>query len=236
MEWLKAIGRSDVLTDIMSICADELERLGADRCSYHYTLSYTSQISADALIIQRGFPADWIALYNERNFREADPIPNFIMASGITMTWQSVLDQQALTPTQAEFADALHRHGLHHGIGTPLFGPKGMEAYAAIGFDDPEKLNDFDSIREMITIAQAGHRRANVVMQKNFENQVSLSRREKEVLHWIARSKSNTDIATILGLSVTTVEVYVRRLYEKLKVNDRIAATVRGLRWGLVKL
>lgn len=236
LKWLKEIGRSETITDIFSICADEIEKLGADRSSYHCTPSYTSQVSADTLVIQRGFSRDWIDLYEKHNFRECDPIPNFVMAAGVTMTWQSAIEQQSLTQAQCEFVDALRAHGIHHGVGSPLFGQKGMEGYAAIGFDDPVKLEDQDNIREMITIVQAGHRRANIVMQNSFENKVSLSKRETEVLHWIARSKSNTDIATILGVSATTVEVYVRRLYEKLKVNDRIAATVRGLRWGLVKL
>lgn len=236
MKWLKKIGRSETITDIMSICADEIAALGANRSSYHCTPSYTSQISAETVVIQRGFPCDWIDLYQKRNFRECDPIPNFVMAAGFSMTWQAAIDAQVLTPEQQEFVDALHAHGLYHGIGVPLFGQKGMEAYAAIGFNDPQKLGDQDMLREMVTIFQAGHRRANTIMQKSFYAQVSLSRRETEVLHWIARSKSNTDIATILGVSATTVEVYVRRLYEKLHVNDRIAATVRGLRWGLVKL
>lgn len=236
MKWLKKIGRSDTITDIISICADEIQRLGADRSSYHATPGYGALPSGDALVIQRGFPGQWIDLYQQRDFRANDPVCHFVMTAGMTMSWNSAIQQQNLTPGQAAYAKEMYRHGLRHGVSSPLFGPRGMEAYAAIGFDDPARLEDPDSIREMIIIAQAGHRRASALMQKNFEAKVSLSKRETEVLHWIARSKSNTDIATILGVSANTVEVYVRRLYEKLKVNDRVAATVRGLRWGLVRL
>lgn len=236
MKWLKEIGRSEDITEIVNICADEVQRLGADRSSYHVSPSFSSLTSSDTLVIHRGFPEKWIELYRERNFGACDPVSDYVMASGSTMSWQSAIESTDLTPDQAEVATGLRAHGLLYGVGSPLFGPQGMEAYASIGFDDPAKLEDHDSIREMIIIAQAGHRRASVILQKSVETRISLSRREAEVLHWIARSKSNTDIATILGVSANTVEVYVRRLYEKLKVNDRIAATVRGLRWGLVRL
>lgn len=236
MKWLKAIGQSENITEIVSICADEMQKRGADRSSYHVSPSYSSLTSADTLVVHRGFPESWVDLFRERNYRACDPICEHVMASGTTMSWQATIDLQDLTPKQAEMVNELHAHGLRHGVASPLFGPSGMEAYIAIGFDDQAKLEDPDPIREMIIIAQAGHRRASAVMQKALNKQVSLSRREAEVLHWIARSKSNNDIATILGVSATTIEVYVRRLYEKLEVHDRIAATVRGLRWGLVKL
>lgn len=236
MKWLKEIGQSENITEIVSICADEIQKRGADRSSYHVSPNYSSLTSADTLIIHRGFPESFADLFREPNYRACDPICEYVMASATTMSWQTAIDQQDLTPKQAGAVKTLHAHGLRHGVASPLFGPRGMEAYIAIGFDDQAKLEDSDSIREMIIIAQAGHRRASAVMQKTLSKQVSLSKREAEVLHWIARSKSNNDIATILGVSATTIEVYVRRLYEKLDVHDRIAATVRGLRWGLVKL
>lgn len=236
MKWLKEIGRSENIAEIISVCGDEIERLGADRSSYHANPSYSPLTSSDTLVIQRGFPVKWIERYQQLDFRAHDPVSDFVMASGITMSWQTAIEQQDLTTAQTGFVEEMRSHGLCYGVGSPLFGPKGMEAYTAIGFDDPARMEDADVIREMIIVAQAGHRRASAVLRNIVQTQVSLSKREAEVLHWIARSKSNTDIATILGVSANTVEVYVRRLYEKLKVNDRISATVRGLRWGLVKL
>ncbi|WP_217272256.1 response regulator transcription factor [Sphingopyxis sp. BSNA05] len=64
----------------------------------------------------------------------------------------------------------------------------------------------------------------------------SLSNREHEVLLWIARGKSNSDIATILDISGSSVDTYVRRVFDKLNVNHRIAAILKGLHLGLVRL
>ncbi|HAV79983.1 MAG TPA: transcriptional regulator, partial [Erythrobacter sp.] len=65
---------------------------------------------------------------------------------------------------------------------------------------------------------------------------VSLSEREREVLEWMGRGKSSVDIGTILDISPETVRTYTRRIFDKLDTNDRVTATVRALKLGLVEL
>lgn len=63
-----------------------------------------------------------------------------------------------------------------------------------------------------------------------------LSRRETEVLRWIAAGKSNGDIGTILGISPHTVDSVCRRLMCKLDTTSRTTAAVRGAQRGLLPL
>ena len=60
-----------------------------------------------------------------------------------------------------------------------------------------------------------------------------LSAREKEVIHWVARGKSNSVIGDILGCSAHTVDTHLRRIFAKLDVSDRISAAVRAVALGL---
>lgn len=53
----------------------------------------------------------------------------------------------------------------------------------------------------------------------------TLTRRETEVLSWLARGKTNRDIADILGISRHTVSKHLEHLFEKLGVETRSAAT-----------
>ena len=64
---------------------------------------------------------------------------------------------------------------------------------------------------------------------------ITLSEREREVLLWMSRGKSGSDIAAILAISPETVRTYIRRIYDKLDVADRVAATVKGLKLGLIE-
>lgn len=55
-----------------------------------------------------------------------------------------------------------------------------------------------------------------------------LTRRESEVLLWIARGKSNRDIADILGLSPRTVNKHLEQVYVKLGVENRASAAIKA--------
>ena len=58
---------------------------------------------------------------------------------------------------------------------------------------------------------------------------LGISRREAEILLWMAQGKSNCDIAVICDISLGTVKKHVLHLFEKLGVENRAAATLRAL-------
>lgn len=51
-----------------------------------------------------------------------------------------------------------------------------------------------------------------------------LTRRENEVLRWLAAGKTNVDMGEILGISASTVGKHLEHIYEKLGVENRTAA------------
>lgn len=53
-----------------------------------------------------------------------------------------------------------------------------------------------------------------------------LSPRQREVARWIAAGKSNEAIAELLGIRLDTVKSHVRGVFEKLGVDDRLAAAL----------
>ncbi|HKY02616.1 MAG TPA: response regulator [Burkholderiales bacterium] len=52
----------------------------------------------------------------------------------------------------------------------------------------------------------------------------NLTQREAEVLNWLAKGKTNRDIAEILGMSPRTVNKHLEHIYVKLGVETRTAA------------
>uniref|UniRef100_UPI00289F5686 helix-turn-helix transcriptional regulator n=1 Tax=Tianweitania sp. TaxID=2021634 RepID=UPI00289F5686 len=56
-----------------------------------------------------------------------------------------------------------------------------------------------------------------------------LTARESEVLLWIARGKSNRDIAAVLSLSPRTVNKHLEQIYTKLGVENRATAAVKAM-------
>lgn len=58
---------------------------------------------------------------------------------------------------------------------------------------------------------------------------LGLTPRAAEALLWLAQGKTNSDIASILGITESTVKKHVQEMFEKLGVESRGAATVCAL-------
>jgi DNA-binding NarL/FixJ family response regulator len=56
-----------------------------------------------------------------------------------------------------------------------------------------------------------------------------LSPREQSVLELLAKGSTYKEIADVLGLSVPTIDTYIRRIYEKLQVHSRSEAIAKYL-------
>jgi len=64
---------------------------------------------------------------------------------------------------------------------------------------------------------------------KPLEKSLKLTPRVAETLLWIAQGKTNGDIATILGISESTVKKHVLEIFGQLGVETRSAASLRAL-------
>ncbi|MBC7367978.1 MAG: response regulator transcription factor [Undibacterium sp.] len=79
-------------------------------------------------------------------------------------------------------------------------------------------------------IAAAGARRRPVVEAEPAQLEpLGLTPREAEVLFWVARGKSNPEIATILGIGLTTVKKHLEATFAKLGVENRTSAAAMAL-------
>lgn len=91
---------------------------------------------------------------------------------------------------------------------------------------------------ELIRAIEARLRRAERQTNNEFKPDFStpepllklgLTPRAAEALLWLAQGKTNADIATILGITESTVKKHVQEMFEKLGVETRGAAAVRAL-------
>lgn len=66
------------------------------------------------------------------------------------------------------------------------------------------------------------------------EQRADLTGRELEVLHHLGKGRSNSEIATTLGISEETVKTHIKAVFQKLGVNDRTAAVISAIRHGII--
>ena len=72
-------------------------------------------------------------------------------------------------------------------------------------------------------------------LDTSYELQVRLTRRESEVLGLVVEGKSNKEVASELYCSKRTVDFHIARIYDKLKVSNRIQAVRRAALLGLLR-
>ena len=176
--------------------------------------------------------SEWL----ESNAFANDPVPDFVAKAGEVMTWEEVIAKVKIPKPQRHFIKLLFSHGLRGSIVVPLFGPNRRDSVAVCMFDVSVKNKHDALIGEIVITLRRAHYKICLLVIRDHARKIKLSKRESEVLHWMARGKSNPDIATILGISAETVDTYVRRLYPKLGVHDRVTAVAEGIARGLVLL
>jgi len=89
-------------------------------------------------------------------------------------------------------------------------------------------------IRAVEAIFRRSQRRSKREFKPDFTSvepllKFKLTPRAAETLLWLAQGKTNPDIATILGITESTVKKHVQEIFKKLHVETRGAATVRAL-------
>ncbi len=187
-------------------------------------------------MVQHGYEPRVVELYAEMGNGIHDPTLRIAFATGRAWRFSEVLSRFTLTSgeqrhreTVIQFPDA------KDGIGFPLFGPNGRDAYAVLGRPHDEEILDRIDRTALHMAAQAAHLHALRLDPASGVEGILLSEREIEILGWVAQGKSNGVIADILGISTATVDTYLRRIFEKLQVTDRTAAAVKGVSTGLVR-
>lgn len=92
--------------------------------------------------------------------------------------------------------------------------------------------------KDLLHAIAARLRRSEQTAQREFKPDFSsyepllkldLTPRVAEVLLWVAQGKTNGDIATILGISESTVKKHLLEIFQALGVETRSAATLRAL-------
>lgn len=229
------LGAANSAEELFGAWADIAQSYGAIMTSYHLTPAFNSQLGERTVVIHTDYPREWVELYANPDFRRHDPIPDYVMRTGEAISWRLAIASQTLTEEQQTFVKTMRGHGLNDGIALPLFGPNGREAYASMSIGRRIVPEDHLLIRMMVAIGQVAHRRAIMLIMRDYSHPVKLTRRETEVLQWMVRGKSNSEIGANLGISAATVDTFARRIYAKLNVNDRIKATLAGIARGLVR-
>jgi DNA-binding CsgD family transcriptional regulator len=228
---VRRIAAAEDIDEVLSIARAFYRLHGFEALSYARP-SHDTPGRTDMLF--RGFPEAWVSSYRE-GLDRLDPFPALAARSGRPLRYSVVMQGKPLAGDLLHFIEQARAHGVTDGYIFPTFGPR--QHLAAIGItmaDHPDRVDHAD-VPVLHCVAQAAHLRIDQ-FEEDVVERPRLAPREVTILHWIARGKSNEEIAMILGSKRPTIATHIKRIFIKLNVSDRAAAAVKGLKFGLINV
>ena len=232
-EFCAAVDTAQSLDELWAASMAVFAEFGISSASYHHFPPPGAEDGGKIRLYAKGFPDNWVQDYIARRLYLVDPIPGASKSTTTPFFWRDAIEMEKLTGPERDYIDWLKAQGIEDGLAIRVFGPNGRDGMVGLGFGAARPDLSKSQIRELQGICQIGHMVYIQLTQRQVPD-VPLTKREREVLEWVAKGKSNSVIGDIMGISTHTVDAYLRRIYQKLGVTDRISASVRGVGMGLV--
>jgi DNA-binding CsgD family transcriptional regulator len=209
---------------------------GVVRCSFFVVPPFHSASTGQGRQFWWGYHPDWIAHYFALRGNVRDEVPDFVLDSGKAMLWDDAVKLVPRTDENQQLSVKFSSFHKSDGVCVPLYGPHGYNALMTFSLGEQLASADDPRVVEITTLANKAF--AEYILELHTETIASivLSPRELEIIALSAKGDSNKALARKLGISPASVDTYLRRIYAKLNVDDRVQAVVRCLSLGLVRL
>lgn len=227
---LQAIKEAGTFAEIRAVTVEALNCMGFTGVYFISPVGGDRRVTGNLYF--DAIPPVW-----ERHYRSTlqhlDPLPRLSMAALKPVVWPDAVDNSVLDARQRRYMALAKQFGLARGVGISSYGSLGRVGFLGAIYpqDAPWPLSDVVIFRVQ-TLGQHSFLRF-CALHGPDENVPALSNRELEVLQWVAQGKSNPVIAEILGIALSSVNIYVKRIFAKLDVTDRTSASVRAVSLGL---
>lgn len=232
IDFLDGARSAKSLKQLETLYTKTLSNLGFRQWAYQVVRA--EALADERPVILTTFPEAWYQHYTKSSYNLIDPVVIHGPKQVIPFLWSSMsfgfkpsADQTRLFSEAAEF-------GLAEGLGVPIHGAQGSFAMASMVSDVPTAelqrlLSSYGDVVHLASLAFHSHARDHLALGRSGQEDVDLSRREREVLLWTARGKTRSEIGDILGLSHRTVEFYLLNARNKLGTANSLETVLRAV-------
>ncbi|MDB2438741.1 LuxR family transcriptional regulator [Hellea sp.] len=207
--------------------------LGVEALAYHHLPPPGAMDFDEKIFIARGFTPESVIDYKRRHSFFSSPFENRTLSLNEPIFWSNIKNK--IPYSEDQWATINNFYLTHNnGIIIPVHGPNNRNGCFILRFKDPNRRYSKAEVRKLQWICQYAHNKFCNLQTKHRKNPKSLTTREQEILTWVARGKSNSVIADIIGISQHTVNGYLRRIYLKTGTSDRTTASIRAIGEALI--
>ena len=208
--------------------------LGFDAASFHLLRRGLQSREGGDIPLIHSFPQDWVDYYVDNQCFLHDPVIAQAQKERRPFHWFQVNELRSLKPEEERFLSLLRDAGMTDGLAMPFFGPSGEVAYAGLGVKSGTIDLSPQELRMLHSSLYQIYNSCQSLRDEIRKPAPSLSPREREILLWVAKGKSNSVIADILSISEHTVDSLLRRIFRKLDVTSRVSAVIKAVQGNII--
>lgn len=231
MAYLDGVSHAETYSEIKTLLFAELAKLGALRFFHVFVPPYSFFDSDQIAFFQKGYeniPGFIRDLEAYLKTEEANTYFNFhrnreTRAYLVYPYKESAFSKKNLRKLLSQYKNYLSKSV---SVSVPVFGPNGHYGFYYVPFEQSE-ITKTDLRMAEFLCQNAHHRYVELTLYP--EQPIKLSPREKDVLTMLVRGKNNSAMATELDISRHTVDEYIRRIFVKLEVHDRVSASIKAM-------
>lgn len=225
-------GQAEGTDQIFDLFKGAVGEYGYDRITY---LAMPSPGAGEETAFETTYPEIWITHYLRQGYRNFDPVLDYTVGARTPFTWAALENDFVIGKRQRRILSEAREAGLHDGITIPLHGPYGELSAINMARAKPGEVDE-QVIQTCNLLAQHFHCVYSAQSRQTDETaRPDLTHREREVLLWCVKGKSNWAIGEILNISEHSVKFHMQNVYAKLGTNSRISAVVKAIRMGLLR-
>jgi len=179
--------------------------------------------------------AEWTDRYFDKGYAEYDNVLSLAYAARAPFTWAEAEARSDMAETRTVFGEAREMWQPEMLV-CPVRGAFGELAIVNLGM--PAGLSPKPDERATVHALCSLYAVLGEAFLKQYEPPTPeiqpLTKREREVLYWVAVSKTDFEIGRILGISPRTAHHHVEAMKRKLGVSTRLQLVLRGFALGLI--
>lgn len=209
------------------LCLRFASKFGAKAIAYHHLPPIGAKDPVGINMICVGFPPELVDRFEKGNLVKIDPTIQQVLFGTKAQWWQETERPSRISREEREYLEYAASK-VSGGLHLPVFGPNGRNGYVSMGFGSQRPDLDESELSYLQSCCQFAHQQYCYLLLVELPRTARLSPREKEILTWVAKGKSNGVIAEILEITESTVITYLERAFNKLGVDNRVTATLRA--------
>jgi len=233
--FLDAINKCKKTEGFKPICEQFCDFIGFE--FYLFGVVISTSLSAPKIETFSNYPAEWYALYFEKNMQKNDPVVKYCFENTMPITWDRLITMEQYCSAKGNQVMASAKSmGLKNGLSVPVKAPSGEVSIFSIATSNEDNIQS--RLLNVLPLAQSfsyslleSFLRINLASSSIGE----LTPREKECLFWACEGKTAWEMSRIMALSERTAIFHLSSATKKLGASNRQHAVAKAIIHGLVK-